>query len=306
MASALGEDPPGLPTNLRVTATTANSITLACNAPTDGGTPMTYRWRYSTNNLVSNSDPMVTSTGTSVTITGLDSDSDYWFDVRAENDAGDSDYTTDVTGSTDAGMTLPDAVAPNVTIAAVGSVDEDETQTLSASVSGGTYDSLAYAWSVISGGGTISGSGSSVTYNPPNVSSNASVTARCTVTATGTGTNAANGTSDTDSDDEAFTVNVVTDPGGAPGIPTNVTAAFNGNITLSVSFDHPSTGGTPTRYRAYWFHAGLAVWAPTGGNTRPYPETQVTFGNDFGTSYTKGRVRAENDAGSSDWVEADI
>ena len=60
----------------------------------------------------------------------------------------------------------PDAVAPDVTIGAVTEVDEDGTLALSASVSGGTYDSIAYAWAVDSGGGTIAGTGASVTYNP--------------------------------------------------------------------------------------------------------------------------------------------
>ena len=44
------------------------------------------------------------------------------------------------------GTDLPDASAPTVTIAAVSSVDENSTQALSASVSGGTYDALSYAW----------------------------------------------------------------------------------------------------------------------------------------------------------------
>ena len=99
---------PGLPTNLRVTTTTTSSISLACTAPTSGDDPTTYRWRYSTNSTVDSSDPSVTSTGTSRTITGLSEDTDYWFSVQAENSGGVSGYTTGtVTDSTDTLVTPP-------------------------------------------------------------------------------------------------------------------------------------------------------------------------------------------------------
>lgn len=102
---------------------------------------------------------------------------------------------------------LPDAAAPAVTIAAVTEVDEGDTLALSASVAGGTYDALAYAWVIVSGGGSISNANTSApTYNAPSVSADATARVRCTVTATGTGTNAATGTSDTDTDTEDFTV----------------------------------------------------------------------------------------------------
>ena len=102
---------------------------------------------------------------------------------------------------------MPDAEAPNVTIGTVSFVEDDDTLTLSASVSGGTYDgTLTYAWSVVSGGGSITGSGASVTYTPPDVSTNTVVEVSLTVTARGTGTNAQAGTSDTETDTEPFTV----------------------------------------------------------------------------------------------------
>lgn len=116
-------------------------------------------------------------------------------------------------------LVLPNADAPNVSIASVSSVDEDATQTLSASVTGGTYDTLAYVWAVDSGGGTISGSGASVTYAPPNVSADTSVTVRVTVTAEGTGGVARDRTSDAAVDTETFTVDHVpaTTPEGLLG-----------------------------------------------------------------------------------------
>ena len=107
--------------------------------------------------------------------------------VTATNSEGTADWTVPYTTA------AADAVAPTITIGAVTGVDEDQTLALAATVQGGSYNSLAYAWVVVSGGGTITGSGTSVTYNPPagGVSADTSVTVRCTVTAT-----ADNGTTD--------------------------------------------------------------------------------------------------------------
>ena len=92
---------PGTPGTPTVTARTATSISLSTTSG-GGGAATLYRWRYSTNATVSNSDPMVTSTGRTVTITGLAADDDYWVDVRAENSAGNSAYSGDRATSTTA------------------------------------------------------------------------------------------------------------------------------------------------------------------------------------------------------------
>ena len=107
---------PGAPT---LSSRTSSSLTLACPAPTSGGAPTTYRWRYSTNNIISGSDPDVTSTGPSVTISGLAEDDDYWIAVRAENSAGDSDF---VEATTDPFRTL--AGTPTTTVTASAGADK--------------------------------------------------------------------------------------------------------------------------------------------------------------------------------------
>ena len=125
-------------------------------------------------------------------------------DVTAKS--GTSDTGSDTEALTVRNV-LPDASAPNVIIGSVGSVDEGDTQALSASVSGGVYDRLSYDWSVSFGPGSISGSGASVTYNAPDdVSEDKLVTVKCIVTARGIGTSAKSGTSDDDTDSEALTV----------------------------------------------------------------------------------------------------
>ena len=134
-------------------------------------------------------------------------------EVSFTDDAGHAEgplISQPVTGR--ASGVLPNASAPTVTIGAIGTVRENTTQALVATVAGGTYDHLSYAWQVVSGGGTITGAGSHVTYNPPDVTADTPVQVRVTVTAVGSGGNAQSGTSDTSTDTEDFTVAVVVVP----------------------------------------------------------------------------------------------
>lgn len=106
----------------------------------------------------------------------------------------------------------PNAAAPNISIGSVQSVSElAGTLALSATISGGTYDTISYAWEVVSGGGSILGSDLGAIYTIPNVTADTTVTVRITATATGTGTNAVDGTSDTSTDTEVFTVLTIAD-----------------------------------------------------------------------------------------------
>ena len=98
---------------------------------------------------------------------------------------------------------LPDAVAPNITITGAADIDEDETSTLAAALSGGTYDAVdSAAWSVVSGGGSFTGN----IYDPADVAADTQVTVRRTVTVSGDGTNAADGTTAIATEDATFTV----------------------------------------------------------------------------------------------------
>ena len=90
-------------------------------------------------------------------------------------------------------------------------LDEGGTVTLTVTHSGGVYDTIDYIWQVLSGGGTITGTDASVTYNAPNVSADRQVTVAVTGTARGMGTLAVSGTFQSTSDQEVFTVRSTTD-----------------------------------------------------------------------------------------------
>ena len=236
--AAIGDTAPGPPRNLGVDADGQNALDVSWSAPlNNGGQPVTgYNVQESTNGTTFNE---VAASQTALTFrrTGLSAGTRRYYRVAAINSVGTGNPAS-ANGITDT-ASLPNASAPSITIDSVSSVDEDDTLSLSVSATGGTYDTRSFAWTVVSGGGSISGSGLSVTYNPPSVSSDTSVRVRCTVTVTGTGTDAASGTSDTDSDDELFTVNDVSTPvlpdADAPALTISAASSVDENDTLTMS-----------------------------------------------------------------------
>ena len=194
---------------------------------------------------------------------------------------------------------LPDAVAPAVTIAAVTEVDEGDMLDLSVSVSGGIYDTLTYAWTVVSGGGTLSNANTSApTYNAPAVTADTTVRVRCTITANGNGGIAAIGTSDMGSDTEDFTVlNVAALPDAvAPAVTVGAVNEVNENaaIALSVSV----TGGTYDTLAYAWdirFGGGTLDDANTSTPTYNAPDV---------TADTSARVRCRVTAAGTGGIAA--
>ena len=119
-------------------------------------------------------------------------------ELEASYDANAAQFT----GVAEA-VPLSNAVAPTVTLAPVSFIYADDTVTLQASVTGGTYDALTYEWEIVTGSGSLSGSGNSRVYTPIE---NETPGILVRAVATGDGTTAANGSSDTDEDAETFTV----------------------------------------------------------------------------------------------------
>ena len=92
--------PPGAPSTPTLVDATATSL-LVQTTPGGGGTPNLYRWRISTDMIVTDADRIVTSLTPVLAITGLVDETDYWIDVRAENADGESSYTGDLMATTD-------------------------------------------------------------------------------------------------------------------------------------------------------------------------------------------------------------
>ena len=121
------------------------------------------------------------------------------FEVRATNNGvSDTDTFTVTWDIPEPEPELPNADAPTLNVSGWGGgvTRLPNNQTYTASIGGGTYDSISYQWSVSRG--SFSGQGTSQI----NVrfSSEGSFSVTCTVTVRGTGTNAKEGTSDSVSD----------------------------------------------------------------------------------------------------------
>ena len=95
---------------------------------------------------------------------------------------------------------------------------------------------------------------------------------------------------------EWVTVDQRTLQGNAPNPPENVVAT-GGRSSITITWDPPSSGGTPTQYRIEGGPATTGVnssWGTTTGTTH----TQTVAAT---TKYTV-QIRAENVDGASDWV----
>ena len=132
---------------------------------------------------------------------------------------------------------LPVAAAPTMAIAAVANGVEGTTESLSATISGGQYDRLVYAWSA-SAGQINNPALENPTWTRPAVNINTAVTISLTVTARGDGVTTRDGTSDRATDTDTTQV---WQPAEAPTVAIDAIAdgGEGGEVALSATV----TGG---------------------------------------------------------------
>ena len=204
---------PGPVLNLASSAQSPNTITWGWDRPNTGGAAGTYEYRLATGSAAFSGNWITTGANTSVQVTGLNPSTSYRIQVRSRNSAGTSAARTNTQSTAAPLAQLPIAVAGTVTIASVTSVQAGLSVALVATTTGGTFDARAFTWVVVSGGGTISGSGPSVVYNAPAGGAGTTPNVRCTVEFSGTGTTARSGTTASANDTESFDI-VARDGGG--------------------------------------------------------------------------------------------
>ena len=246
----------------------------------------------------------------SVTVSDLDDDTWHQIEVRGVNRHGNGPIASDWAKTP---ADLPDAAIGSVSINAVSTVRESATQTLTATVTGANSNLISYAWTVLRGGGTITGSGRSVTYNAPAVSADTAASVQCVATVRGDGTGTKAGTSATATDSEAFTItNFV--PASRPSKPTSfsITVEVGGNQTLYVFRATADDGGSPITgwdWQRSATRAGLAtaplISVPPPGplsSTTSFPNpVRFSAGSPGVTNYY--RIRAINAVGTGDWSD---
>ena len=272
---------PRTPSTPSISTRRQNSLTLS-TTPGAGGAATLYRWRYSTNSNVTDFDTIVTSTGPSITISGLSEDTNYWVDVRAENSAGNSNYSGNLATST---LPVPDTTVsanagPDVSVESGGSTEIGGADSVTNGVGTTTY-----SWTKRRGTGSSLSSTTIAqpTFTAPTVSSNRSIVWRKTTTN--------NGVSDTD--DVTITVTpAATQVPGTPGTPSATTRGQN-SLTLSVT---PGGGGAATTYRWRYSRNNVVTNADTIV-TSTGPSITIS-GLNANRNYWVD-VRAENSAGNS-------
>lgn len=164
-------------------------------------------------------------------------------------------------------VVLPDASAPTVNIEAVPSGREGTTVALRAAASGGTYDSLTYAWTVTAGR-LDDATAARPNWTRPQVDATETVTIRLVVTAHGAGRFARTGTSAAAPQDQVTTTVTDSPPAATvPGAPTLGALVF-GLVGAGPNYEGTITwtagGGDPaTSWNVEWTVAG-SVSTQTG------------------------------------------
>ena len=232
----------------------------------------------------------------------------------------------------DDGVVASDAVAPTVAIDTIRDGDAGSTVQLSATLTGGTYDEVDYAWSVT--GGSLSGSTSATpTLTHADVGADSDFVATLNITARGTGTVAVDGTSATAQDTETFTtLNVVptglgdetlftslaslgdvftdvqTGSGGRWRYDSGGSSASAGTgpgSNNSLSFVHTETSSTSISQQAEAETRGLLVFTSLPDETGRELHLRLSIQGGFGDGTEGLRVEYQEE-GSETWIEAEF
>ena len=195
----------------------------------------------------------------------------YYVHVRG---IGGGSYELVVSGTARGPGALPAAAAPTVSIDAVPAGDENTGVTLTATLTGGTYDgAVEYDWDV-SGGALDDDASATPTWTRPSVTSNTDHTVSLTVTVRGAGTNAQNGGSATANASQTTQVRDVPaqlPPAAAPTVSIDTVPA--GDENTAVQLGATLTGGTYDGSPEYaWSVSGGALDNPASATptwTRP-------------------------------------
>ena len=268
---------PDAPTGLSVAVTSTTAV-LTWTAPaSNGGSAITrYEYRYTEGKSAGGTWTTTGGTGTTFTITGLDRNTEYTFQVRAVNAIGNSDPSntdTETTPQTDVSAPQTFKVVPTATTAVL-------TWTAPAQTEGATITAYQYryvAGDAISGDWTSAGTALTATVTGLDKGTEYAFQVRAVIAA---GAGIASG------------VVTATTETTVPGAPTGL-AATPAQKTVALSWTAPKDdGGTPIT--DYEYRIGTGNWISIGGTGTRHTVTGLT-GN---TTY-RFQVRAVNAKGES-------
>ncbi|MBI5047873.1 MAG: fibronectin type III domain-containing protein [Deltaproteobacteria bacterium] len=273
---------PSVPTNLNAAAVSSNQINLTWN---DTNNESGYNIEYSLDGNTFKPMPVCVGKDTiSFTHQFLSSNTTYYYRISAINSAGSSGYSSTAWATTLLARNQ-NPVISSVT-ATYQSVNPGGTSAVTCYASDPDGDSLSYVWTKT--GGSISGSGSTVTWTAP--STPGIYTVLC---------NVSDGKSSVSSN---VNINVSSSNGSPPGAFTlSVAAGCNGGSPENQLTWIASSGATGyyTLYRCAGTNCTPTIYNASATTGTTFKNTSVTAG----TTYTYF-IRATNAYGSTDsnWI----
>ena len=176
----------------------------------------------------------------------------------------------------ESGTILRDATAPVAfTITDIASITEDQTAKLTAMPTGGTYDEVAYAWSVVGSGMLDRVDGATVVYTPADITGDTRITVRCVATFKGTGTRAVSGTDAVLRVEETFRVGALLDATAPDALAiTDITSILE---TATARLTATPSGGIYDNISYAWsIQAGGGTLDRNNGPTVVYDPADVS------------------------------
>ena len=284
---------PGAPTSLTAAADGQTTIDLSWTAPTsDGGAAISgYRIDVSTNGGSSFSQLVASQSGTSYSHTGLTAGTARHYRVRAINSVGNSGWSNTANATT---ADSPTATAPGAPTS------------LTAAADGQTTIDLSWTAPTSDGGAAISGYRIEVSTNGGSSFSQL-VASHSTTSYSHTGLTAGTARhyrvraiNSVGSSGWSNTANATTAAATAPGVPTSLTAAADGQTTIDLSWTAPTSdgGAAISGYRIEVSTNGGSSFSQlvASHSTTSYSHTGLTAG-----TARHYRVRAINSVGNSGW-----
>ena len=258
------DEKPGPVRNLGETATTDTSVTWEWDAPTTGGDPDRYEYRWYIGTTIRGTWRTGIGLNTSVTITSLTPNRPHGIQVRAWN--SQQGYAATADYRTDSAVTLEVRPNPPSNLRQTSRNRTDLSIAWDAPTSGTTPTHYEYRYtsgsSAATAGNWTTENGTSITISSLTANTQYTISVR-----------AVNNTGESN----PVNITLVTEAAAAPGAPTNLRSTSKSDTSIAWAWGAPTTGGDPDRYeyRRYtgntpsgnWLNIALATTVAATGLT---------------------------------------